>query len=174
MWTVLRRRLPLYTTAAGRQIQRQVGCVPGGKRQWIYVALLDRLDLGMLDVPSAMYHCRVDRHSRRVFIPRGENGVTVTHLNGDKLATESTLTCVRSAVSVDAMSPDTVYVGSDCVYVVDIRNDKITSTLKIPNNFKGMGNPFRLAVLADVVMVGDTHGTAVLYHHCPCQADSFP
>ena len=37
--------------------------------------------------------------------------MTVARLDGDRLVRERTLTCVRVAISVDVMSPDTVYLG---------------------------------------------------------------
>ncbi len=139
------------------------------------ITLLDTLELGLLGLPLAMCHSRVERHSQRVFIPRRKRGVTVVQFSDDKLVTERTLTCVKGADGVDVMSPDTIYVGSDGVYVVDVKNDRITSTLELPT--KGMGKLFRLAVLGDIVMVADNNATAVLYHHgspVPVKVITFP
>ncbi len=113
---------------------------------------------------------RMDRHSRRVFIPCPDNGVTVVHLDGDRLERESTLTCVKYAVSVDVMSPDTVYVGdkdSNSVRVVDITDDRITATLETPDTV-GDEPPYSLAVLGDSVMVCYGKCTLVIYRHGSC------
>ncbi len=95
----------------------------------------------------------VDHHSRRVFVPCDRNGVTVAHLDGDRLVRERTLTCVRDAGSVDVMSRDTVYIGgTNSVHVVDAINDRITLTLEKPNSVRDK-LPCSLAVLGDSVMV---------------------
>ncbi len=131
------------------------------------ITLLDRLELGTgYWWPLSP---RVDRHSRRVFVACGDSGVTVARLDGDRLVRERTLTCVRDAVSVDVMSADTAYVGdrdSHNVCVVDVRNDRITSTLETPDSVKGK-TPYSLAVLGDSVMVryGYPNTTLVVYSH---------
>ncbi len=164
----------LYTLQQPVQPDRQnvILAVYHVRRDSADITLLDTLELGL---PLAMCHCRVERHSRRVFIPRRKRGVTVIRFSGDKLVTERTLTCVKRADSVDVMSPNTIYVGSDGVYVVDVRNDRITSTLELPT--KGIGTLFRLALLGDIVMVADNDATAVLYHHgspVPVKVVTFP
>ncbi len=109
---------------------------------------------------------RVDRHSRWVFIPSEESGVTVAHLDGDRLVRERTLTCVNDAVSVDVVSPNTIYVGdrrSLCVHVVDVTEDRITSTLEKPDTARGEG-PYNLAVLGDRIMVGYGYFTLIVYN----------
>ena len=110
---------------------------------------------------------RVDRHSRRVFVPCRDSGVIVARLDGDRLVRERTLTCVRRAISVDVMSPDTVYVGdifSGSVHVVSITDDRIISTLDKPDTVRG-DRPYSLAVLGDSVLVGYGHSTLVVYRH---------
>ncbi len=110
---------------------------------------------------------RVDHHSRRVFVPRLTSGVTVARLDGDRLVRERTLTCVRFAISVDVMSPDTVYVGdydSRSVHVVNITADRIISTLDKPDTMRGKV-PLSLAVLGDSVMVCYGRSTLVVYRH---------
>ena len=131
---------------------------------------ITRLDT--LTVVEAVYWLqslcpRVDRHSRRVFVPCQGSGVTVARLDGDRLVRERTLTCVRKAISVDVMSPDTVYVGdwsSDSVHVVSITDDRIISTLDKPDTARG-DRPYSLAVLGDSVMVCYGHSTLVVYRH---------
>ncbi len=112
---------------------------------------------------------RVDRHSRRVFVPCEKSGVIVAHLNGDKLVRERTLTCVSDAVSVDVMPPDTLYVGdwssdSSKVHVVDVRDDRIMSTLETPDTARDEV-PWNMAVLGDNVMVGYGDLALVVYRH---------
>ncbi len=136
------------------------------------ITLMDRLELA--DVGSAMgYHVcpRVERHSQWVFVPcsvrlAGYTGVTVAHLDHDRLVRERTLTCVRDAVSVDVMSPDTVYVCVTYnVHVVDVRQDKITSTLD-PVDIMMFKRPNSVAVLGNSVIVGYIdQGPLVVYRH---------
>ncbi len=128
---------------------------------------LDRLTgLGTDYLPRSLCP-RMDHHSRRVFIPSHDSGVTVVRLDGDRLVRERTLTCVRNAISVDVMSPDTIYVGdrySCSVCVVNVRDDNITSTLETPDAVRDE-RPYRLAVLGDSVMVGYGASTLVVYRH---------
>ncbi len=133
------------------------------------ITLMDKLKLGTGEWP--LYVCpRVDRHSRRVFIPCSGSGVTVAHLDGDRLAREKILTCVGAPMCVDVMSPDTVYVGggsSGSVHVVDVRDDRITMTLEKPDTVSDKW-PRSLAVLGKSVMVsyGDyPDATLVVYRH---------
>ncbi len=110
----------------------------------------------------------VDRHSHRVFVPCPGSGVTVARLEGDRLVRERTLTCVRDAVSMDVMSPDTVYVGDEdncSVHVVDVRDDRITSTLETPDTVRRDQWPRSLAVLGDSIMVSYGDYTLVVYRH---------
>ena len=110
---------------------------------------------------------RMDHHSRRVFIPCLDSGVTVARLDGDRLVTERTLTCIRRALSVDVMSPDTVYVGdsdSRSVHVVNVIANRITSTLMKPDTLRDQP-PYSLAVLGDSVMVGYSGSNLVIYRH---------
>lgn len=131
--------------------------------------LLDRLELGTTgDERFLDIRPRVERHSRRVFIPYGDNGVIVTRLHGDRLVWEKTLSCVNS-LSMDAMSPDTVYVfDKSCsnVCAVDIREDRITSVLKKPDSIT---LPYltvvSLAVLGDSIMVSYSAVALVFYRH---------
>ncbi len=122
---------------------------------------------------------RVDRHSRRVFIPCWDSGLTVARLDGDRLVRERTLPCVRYAVSVDFMSPDTLYVGdraSGQVHVLDVRNDRPRSRLRKPFAAKDK-RPYRLAVLGDSVMVGYGNSILVVYRHGspdPVRVMSYP
>ncbi len=134
-------------------------------RDIILLTLLDRLELGTGRSWSSVYP-RVNNHSRRVFVPCRDRGVVVAYLNGDTLVRERTLTCVRYAVSVDVMSLNTAYVGdSSSVCVVDVRNNRISSTLEMPDIVRGQ--PYSLAVLGDTVMVsyGFTYPTLVVYRH---------
>ncbi len=130
------------------------------------ITLLDRLE--MWKTYLLWFVCpRVERHSRRVFVPCRDRGVIVVCLYGDRLVRERTLTCVKEADGVDVMSPDTIYVCdwlSNSVHVVDVRDDRITTTLKKPDTVKD-GWPHSLAVLGDSVLVGYTGGTLVFYHH---------
>ncbi len=139
----------------------QVHCDSGG------ITLLDKLELGLTEGIHQSILPRLEHHSQRVFIP-GDSGVTVDHLDWGRLVKERTLTCVRYAVSVDIMSPDTVYVsnGSD-VSAVDVTNDSVMWTLEQPSTMIHHP-PYCLAVLGDNVMVGLFHGTPVMYlHDCP-------
>ncbi len=134
------------------------------------ITLLDRLELTGWKFEVEVSMCpRIDRHSRRVFIPCGLSGVTVAHLDGDRLVRERTLVCVREAANVDIMSSDTVYVGdrdSRSVHVVDVRNDRITSTLAKPDTVRDRW-PSSLAVLGDSVIVsyGASGPSLVVYRH---------
>ena len=132
-----------------------------------HITRLDSLTgLGESHWPLYM-HPRVDRYSRRVFVPCRDSGVIVARLDGDRLVRERTLTCVRYANSVDVMSPDTVYVGdSDNVHVVSITDNRIISTLDKPDTVRGEG-PNSFSVLGDSVMVGYgiSDPTLVLYRH---------
>ncbi len=110
---------------------------------------------------------RMDHHSHRVFVSCQHSGVTVARLDGDRLVRERTLTCVRNAISVGAMSPDNVYVGdydNDSVHVVDIRDDRKTATLEKPATLWGE-RPDSLAVLGDSVMVCYGYSTLAMYRH---------
>ncbi len=107
----------------------------------------------------------MDRHSRRVFVPCYDSGVTVARLDGDRLVSERTLTCVEWAISVDVMSPDTVYVGdSKRVHVVSVTDDRKLSTLDKPDTARGE-SLHSLAVLGDSVMVCYGPSTLVVYRH---------
>ncbi len=129
------------------------------------ITLLDRLELW---TGKDWYVCpRVERHSRRVFVPCGDIGVIVAHLDGDKLVRGRTLNCVREPVSMDVMSPDTVYIQNvvdSSIHAVDVRDDRITSTLEMPDAVKDE-LPNRLAVLGDTIMVNYTDNTMVVYRH---------
>ncbi len=132
---------------------------------------ITRLDT--LTVVEAVYWLqslcpRVDRHSRRVFVPCQGSGVTVARLDGDRLVRERTLTCVRGALSVDVMSPDTVYVCDvgRSVHLVNITDNRIISTLEKPDTLR-YKPPRSLAVLGYSVMVcyGIDDPTLVVYRH---------
>ena len=132
-----------------------------------HITQLDTLTLLGTDYWLESQCPRVDRHSRRVFVPCRGRGVTVALLDGDRLVVERTLTCVRVAVSVDVISSDAVYVGdrhSRSVHVVDVRNDCITSTLDKPDKVKDLP-PRCLAVLGDSVMVVYGYNTLAVYRH---------
>ena len=110
----------------------------------------------------------MDRHSRRVFVPCYDSGVTVVRLDGDRLVRERTLTCVSYVISVDVMSPDTVYVGDwrGSVHVVSITDDRQISTLETPDTMRGEPHSqCWAAVLGDNVMVCYDFSTLVLYRH---------
>ncbi len=132
------------------------------------ITLLDRLKLFTEDDIWDLLP-RVDCHSgRRVFVPGRGQGVKVVRLDGDKLVREKTLTCVRGAVSVDVMSPDTVYIcGDKRVHVVDVRDNRIMLTLEKPDPVELYERPCRLAVLGNTVMVdyGTLTGGLVVYSH---------
>ncbi len=132
------------------------------------ITLLDHLDLETDECPGCP---RVDRHSQRVFVPCHDNGVTVARMDGDSLVREGTLTCVSDAHSIDFMSSDVVYVcdrSISSVHVVDVRDDRITSTLEWPDTVWSDFSP-TLAVLGDHVLVSSSvcyeHDTLVLYRH---------
>ncbi len=109
-------------------------------------------------------HPRVDHRSQRVFIPC-KSGVTVARLNGDRLVEEMTLTSVRHAVSVDIMSPDTVYVcDTRDISAVDVTRDRVMWTLEQPDTVIHH-HPNSLAVLGGRVMVGFMLGPLVMYAH---------
>ena len=117
--------------------------------------MLDRLDLGVGNLLTVCprVHCR--RRRVLVFVPF-QNRVTAVRIERDRLVIERTLNCVQDAVRVDAKSLNTVYVSdrsSCCVHVVDVENDRITSTLHKPDTVTD-GWPLGLAVLGDSVMVG--------------------
>ncbi len=134
------------------------------------LTLLDRMELWTGGLSWSVSMCpRVDRHIQRVFVPSADSGVTVAHLDNDRLVRGRTLTCVRVARSVDVMSPDIVYVvdgSSRSVCVVDVRDDKIVSTLEKPETVNNE-LPRSLAVLSDSVMVsyGASDHTLVVYSH---------
>ncbi len=139
--------------------------------------LIDRLELGVTELLLWSVCPRVESQSRQVFVPCRDSGVTVARLDGDRLVREKILRCVRDAVCVDAMSPDTVYVcdGDTGVHVVDVVNDKIASTLEKPR--KVMGDSHRLAVLGDNVMVNYSGGFLVVYSHgspAPVRVIAYP
>ncbi len=130
------------------------------------ITLLDRLELGVAGGPWFV-NPRIEHHSRRVFVPYYDRGVAVARLDGDRLVRETVLTCVRFAVSVDVMSPYTVYVcdrEGRSVHVVDVRVDRIRSTLITPEAVRGE-RPDNLGVLGDSVMVGYYCGPLVIYRH---------
>ncbi len=131
---------------------------------------LDTLTVWEKSYPWTM-RPRVDHHAHRVFIPCfREKGVIVACLDGDRLVRERSLTCVKDPISVDVMTPDTVYVGdrdSKRVHVVDIRDDRITATLDKPDTVSQWDSPQCLAVLGDSVMVYyfDMETILVVYRH---------
>ena len=128
------------------------------------ITLVERLELGMgVFWPACP---RIENHSKRVFIPCENSGVTVARLDSDRLVREKTLTCASNATSVDAVSPDTIYVcdvGRRSVLVVDVRDDSITSMLNKPDKTRSI--PYKLAVLGDCVMVSYDSGTLTIYRH---------
>ncbi len=141
-------------------------CVYQIQRDSGHITLLDSIELGVAGLMLPPIRPRVDRHSQRVFIP-GDGGVTVARLDGDRLVRERTLTCVTHPASVDVMSPDTVYscgVTRDSVYIVDVRDDRITSVLKNPKSLIHE-RPHDVAVLGDSFMVSYNEGPLVVYHH---------
>ncbi len=132
------------------------------------ITLLDRLKLWETS-EGWLVDTRVGRQSQHIFVPSLDSGVVVARLERDRLVKERTLTCIKDAVSVDVMSPNTVYVcdeGRLSVHIVDVRDDKIVSTLEKPYTVRGEC-PRSLAVLGDNVMVGYGYGdpTLVVYHH---------
>ncbi len=131
------------------------------------ITLLDRLELEQLRLLFSVCP-RIERYSQRVFVPCPESGVIVAHLNNGRLVRKRTLTCVRNPHSLDVMSPDTIYIcGSRSVYVVDVRDDSIMSTLVRPDTLRDDARLRRLAVLGDSIMVGydaENH-TQVVYRH---------
>ena len=132
------------------------------------ITVLDRLILGTGKLMWPVCP-RLARHTCHVFITTPGHGVTVARIHDHRLVKEMTLTCVRKADTVDAMSSDTVYVGdgsSRSVHVVDVRDDKITSTLEKPDTVTGEW-PYSLAVLGNNIMVryGPTYPTVVVYRH---------
>ena len=103
-----------------------------------------------------------------MFFPVLAQGITVARLDGDRLVREKTLTCVWEAISVDVLSPDTVYIGDmERVHVVDVRDDRIMLTLEKPGPVELYGKPYGLAVLGNTVMVfyGNLAGCLVAYSH---------
>ena len=134
------------------------------------ITLLDRLELEK-SITGAIFP-RVERHSRRVFVPF-RSGVIVCRLHSDRLVLEKTLTCVRNPDSVDAMSPDIVYVcglgeNNSIVCIVDVREDRIMSTLDNPSlgpGYPPLKRPTYLAVLGDSVIVNYTEGYLAFYRH---------
>ncbi len=162
----------------GRLFVGEARCVESSRYSWslaVYqlqgdgedMVLLDRLELGTGEPWSV--RPRVNRQSHQVFVPCLEGGVTVVRLAGNRLIKEKTLTSVMKPHSVDVRSPDTLYVcdwTSKTVHGVDIRDDRILSTLEKPD--KMTGKPWSVAVLGDSIMVGYTDGTdttLVLYDH---------
>ncbi len=134
------------------------------------IRLMDRLELEG-EWEGWFVQPRVERHSRRVFVACYELGVSlIVHLrDADRLVREKSLNCVRNADKVDVIPPDNAYVlenGSN-VHVVDVRDDRIISTLeKLDPDIEGYGEPNNLVVLGDSVMVGYSGGcTVAVYHH---------
>ncbi len=147
----------LYTLegcGSGSGTHSQTVAVYSVHRDSAEITLLDRLELWETGIGWQIVCPRVDHHSQHVFVP-SDSGVAVARLDGDRLVRERTLTCVSVTVSVDVMSPDTVYVcdsRNKSVHVVDVRNDRITSTLQRPDITRDEV-PARLAVLGDSVVV---------------------
>ncbi len=128
---------------------------------------MDRLKL-WTDWPRSV-RPHVDHHSLRVFVSAYDRGVFIARLIGERLIRERTLTCVKPAHHVDVMSLDTIYVSdydSHSVRVVDVKDDKITSTLETPDTVRDE-LPVSLAVLGDSIIVGYAYpGTKlVAYSH---------
>ncbi len=108
---------------------------------------------------------RVERNSRRVFVPLGLFGVVVARLGAGTLVRETTLTCVKGAYSVHAVSPDTIYALHvvhpikstlrHAACVVNTREDRQMLQLQKPDTV-GRAIPSAVAVLGDNVMVAYT------------------
>ncbi len=160
----------LYTAEAHVELHRIRGSLAVYQVDSGSLTLLDRLELGVTGWGEVWSVCpRVERDGPLVFIPCVGIGVTVARLAGDRLVRERTLRCVKRPESVDVMSRDIVYVcdwHSYNVRVVDVRNDRIASTLETPDTVRKGDWPRRLAVLGDSVLVGydETH-TLVVYRH---------
>ncbi len=110
---------------------------------------------------------RVDRHSHRIFVPCEIGGVVVARMDEDKFVEEKTLTSVKEAHNVDAVSPDIIYVcdwDTYSVKVVDVTRDVITATLEKPEEAEGK-RPVRLAVLGDSIMVTYDGLILTVYRH---------
>ena len=119
------------------------------------ITFLDRLELGTGELQWPL-HPSVDFHSRHIVVPWHDSGMRVARLDGDRLVRDGVLSCVRYVLSVSVRSPNTLYACdwiSKHVHVVDIRNDKITSTLEKPDTVEENDWPQRVAVLGDRVMV---------------------
>ncbi len=135
----------------------------------VLLEVLDRLALPGTGEEHRNICPRVDRHSRRVFVPCGKSGVTVARLDGDRLVKERSLICVEDPISVDAMLPDRVYVAdasSGSVHLVDVRGDRIRSTLEKPDRIR-ISKSHSLAVPGNNIIVsyGDWGPSLVLYTH---------
>ncbi len=142
------------------------------------ITLQDRLELQGLERlwPACKCTPHVERNTRRVFLPLGTT-VIVAHLFGDKLLAERVLTGAKfGVISMDAMSPDIIYVcAADTshrypVHTIDVREDRITSTLKRPRTVRGTEVSNKLAVLGDNVIVVYTcnyphRNPLVIYRH---------
>ncbi len=168
VWTVLQWGLPVcdgWATGRARQLQPQPHCVPCPVRQRKHdkVEHTDRPGGGLLaSVPPR--GPSQPPGVRSWLLQRCGSSPAARWQTGER---ERTLTCVGYAISVDVMSPDTVYVGeldSGSVHVVSITADRKTATLEKPDTVRDEP-PLSLAVLGDSVMVGYGVSTLVIYRH---------
>ena len=119
--------------------------------------------LASMRLEGHAYEACVDARDHRIYIPMGSSGVLVVYLDGNKLVTEKTITCVSSAVSVGLTSSDSMYVCNvpkKAVYLVDNSLDKIVGEL-----FSPYGTPYHVAAIRDAVLVHYQGNVLVLYEH---------
>ncbi len=128
------------------------------------LTLLDTLDLG----GTAAWVPRVDRHTGHIYVPCMSLGVCVVRFDGRKLVTMTTLKCVQDPRGLGIISSGLLYIcdwerGNDCL--VDVTQDRVTSTIQAPQGVIRGSKPCHRAVLGDTVLVGYTGPSLVLYRH---------
>ncbi len=122
--------------------------------------------LGSIELPECHYlKPALERHSQ-IVLASYETGVRISRMEGNRLVGETTLTCVKNACHVAAMSPDSIYIcDSSRVHLVDLIHNTITATLEIPSEYGIQDTyPCGVAVLGDTVMVGYRHALAIYSH----------
>ena len=103
---------------------------------------------------------RVDHHTGLIYIPCSKNGISVVKYDCNKLVVIKTLRCVEIARALAVVSQDILYVCSwhsvekkkDCVCVVDVSQDRVTTRLQPPRGVREWF-PVNITILGDTLLV---------------------
>ncbi len=109
----------------------------------------------------------IDCQSGRIYFSCYSRGIYLVRYDGSKLVPIATLWCVRQAVALAVVSPDSLYVcddNSNTVCLVDVTQDRVKARLQNPVEV-AYSIPFTMAVLGDMVLLGYENDELVIHRH---------